>query len=319
MYSVLFIASDPVFIRPFIDIFSQKYNVRTAFGVDLKNNEKYMDLLEQIRDSDITFIDWADPTLIEMSRGLKTGKIITRLHSYEFFEGYTDYVNWDNIDKLILVNHSLDNMLRYRQSISSKKIKVIYHGIDANKFIIKSDRKKTNRVGIAGYINYKKDPSFAMCCFDAIYNSCPNLNFVWAGQHQDLRYHLEFINSMSKVRFPLKFESWQTDMNEWLNSCDYILSSSIFESCHLSILEGMACGVFPLVRSWRGAENIYPSHSLFTTPQMVAQKVYMNENNNIFGGNREETMELHREWVKQYFPIEREIEQIDKVIQEVLH
>jgi len=320
MDSILFISSNPVFVKPIADELSVKYNVRTDFHKNLKNSDDFVSILEDMRSADVTFVDWCDPLLIEVSRGLKTSKIIARLHSYEFFDGYVEHVNWNNIDKLILVNDSLDNLIRYKIPFSLKKTRVIYHGIDLNKFQFNENRPKSNTVGIAGFINYKKDPSFAIACFDEIYRACPHLKFVWAGQHQDLRYHLDMINMMSKIRFPLSIIPWQDDMNKFFQSVDYIFSSSLFESCHLSILEGMACGVIPIVRMWRGSENIYPSHSLFTMPAGAAKNISSLENGNLFGcKDRSEFLQKNRKYVEKYYSFTREIEEIDQLVQEVIH
>lgn len=319
MESILFVASNPVFVKPIAEELSKKYNVRTDFHRNLKDSDDFTAILEDMRAADITFVDWVDPLLIEVSRGLKTCKIIARLHSYEFFDGYVEHVNWKNIDKLILVNHSLENLIKYKLPFSQKKLQVIYHGIDINKFLLPPNKTKSNVVAMAGFINYKKDPSFALACFDEIYRECPHLKFVWAGQHQDLRYHLDAINMMSKIQFPFSIIPWQEDMNKFLQGVDYMLSTSIFESCHLSLLEGMACGVVPMVRMWRGAENIYPSHSLFIMPHDVAHRIAAIESGNLFGVSREEFLQLNRNYIEKYYSFTREVEEIDQLIQEVLH
>jgi glycosyltransferase involved in cell wall biosynthesis len=274
--------------------------------------------MEYIRDSSVTIIDWADHMAIEMTRGIKTGKIIVRLHSYEFFDSMVDHINYSNVDKFIVVNYSLSNLMHKRVSISNKKLKTVYHGIDLKKFQIANNKVKSNKVGVAGYINYKKDPSFMLNCFHEISKLCPQLEFVWAGEHQDLRYHLNMIHNMSKYKFKLTMLPWQTDMNKFYEDIDYTISSSLFESCHLSILEGMACGVIPQVRLWEGADNIYPSHSLFITPDSCAQKIFLFENNQILSGSLEEKRQAHRDWVKKYFSWEKHVESMDAVIQEVL-
>lgn len=319
MNSVAFVASNPVFVDPLAIELASKYRTRTFYNVDIRDNDNYLKLMELIRDSDVTFIDWADPYAIEMTRGIKTGRIIVRMHSYEFFEGYTDHINFDKVDKFITVNHSLTNLMRHRTSISTKKLKTVYHGIDLKKFTIAENKKKSNKVGVAGYINYKKDPSFMLMCFHEISKVCPHLEFVWAGEHQDLRYHLHMIHNMSKYKFRLSMIPWQKDMNKFFEDVDYTISSSLFESCHLSVLEGMACGVIPQVRLWEGADNIYPSHSLFITPDSCAQKIFLFENGQILGGDLEEKRQMHRDWVAKYFSWEKHVESIDSVIQEVLN
>lgn len=317
MYSINFISSNPIFCQPLVNALSSKYNVRTYFKPQIQSQDEFVQFAAQMRDSDVNFIDWCDPYVAEAAKGLKTCKIICRLHSYEYFDGMMDHVNWQNVDRLIFVNHSISELTKYRTFIDPKKIKVIYHGIDLEKFKIKDGKKKTGKVGIAGFINFKKDPSIALACFDSIHRVCPDLTFHWVGEHQDLRHHLNFIHMSGKLPFKLYMEPWSKDMNKWYEDKDYILSSSIFETCHLSILEGMASGVLPLVRMWRGADYIYPSHSLFTSPDICARKVQIYESDEVVK-NIDEFRENHRGWVDKHFNFTRHIEEIDKMLVEVI-
>ncbi|EWG10241.1 group 1 glycosyl transferase, partial [Cytobacillus firmus DS1] len=63
----------------------------------------------------------------------------------------------------------------------------------------------------------------------------------------------------------IHFEGWSDDLSDWYRKIGYILSTSDFESFHLSVAEGMSSGAVPVVRNWNGASDLYPPPFIFTT------------------------------------------------------
>jgi len=55
-------------------------------------------------------------------------------------------------------------------------------------------------------------------------------------------------------------------MPSWYDDKDFVISTSLFESFHYSIAEGMASGLLPLIHNWYGARNLYPGKYLFDDP-----------------------------------------------------
>ena len=55
------------------------------------------------------------------------------------------------------------------------------------------------------------------------------------------------------------------DVPNFLKDKNYIISTSVQESTHVAILEGMACGLKPIIHNWPGSETIYPEKYLFNS------------------------------------------------------
>jgi glycosyltransferase involved in cell wall biosynthesis len=59
------------------------------------------------------------------------------------------------------------------------------------------------------------------------------------------------------------FDGWREDVNSWLQDKHYIVSTSICEGHPVGLLEGMACGLKPVIHNFPGAKDIFPSEFLF--------------------------------------------------------
>ena len=56
------------------------------------------------------------------------------------------------------------------------------------------------------------------------------------------------------------YHGWTTDLNEFFKDKTYVLNTSPRESQCMSVMEGMAAGLKPLVYDWVGADKLYGEH-----------------------------------------------------------
>ena len=131
-----------------------------------------------------------------------------------------------------------------------------------DKFTIPSNKKYGKRICSIGYINYKKNPALLLYCFKAIHDYDSSYRFHIAGTHQDPRIQIYFDHLLPKLNIPVSFDGWVEDVPGYLRDKDYVISTSLFESFHYSIAEGMASGLLPLIHDWFGASYLYPEEYL---------------------------------------------------------
>ncbi len=264
-----------------------------------------------MRWADIAWFEWCDKLLIEATRLPKNCPIICRLHSYEAFTDMPAQVDWSKVDKLILVNHNVSQVLERLHSIPVGK-EIIYNGVDLNKFTIHRDKTYGRKLCSLGYINYKKNPALLLYCFKAIHNWDPQFEFHVAGRHQDPRISLYMEHLLRRLAIPVRFDGWVEDVPGYLKDKDFVISTSLFESFHYSIAEGMASGVLPLVHSWPGSENIYPGQYLFDTPDDCVELV-----KRLMKSDRRKLAEENRAYIAKNFSLEKTIQGFNRVIETV--
>jgi hypothetical protein len=71
------------------------------------------------------------------------------------------------------------------------------------------------------------------------------------------------LNLGYKPNVDIFYYNWISNIQDFYKDMDFIISSSLYESCHLSVVEAMASGVIPLIYSWYGADNLYPKKYIF--------------------------------------------------------
>ena len=107
-------------------------------------------------------------------------------------------------------------------------------------------------------------------------------------------------------------EPWQNDMNSYYADKDFVISSSLFESFHMSIAEGMLTGCIPLIHNWFGAENIYPHKYIWNT---VPDCLDIVSNYMAFSDeNKRQARETNRIFIQKMYSVEQELSEIKEVL-----
>ena len=73
--------------------------------------------------NDVVFFEWASELLVAASHLPKVSGIVTRLHRYEMYQ-WVNRVNWDAVDKIILVSHAKRKEFIERFPTQAEKIVV---------------------------------------------------------------------------------------------------------------------------------------------------------------------------------------------------
>lgn len=215
--------------------------------------------------ADVAWFEWCDSYLVEATRMPKICPIVCRLHSYEAFSEVPSMVDWTKVDLLIFVNDSVKQVLEKRLPIPTPQI-TIHNAVDGSRFTIPDGKVYGKKIASVGYINYRKNPGLLLYCFKKIHQYDPEYSLHIAGEHQSPRLELYFEHFLKENPLPIYFDGWVEDMPAWYADKDYVISTSLFESFHYSIAEGMACGLTPLIHNWFGADKLYPGEFLFIDP-----------------------------------------------------
>ena len=190
---------------------------------------------------------------------------------------------------------------------------VIHNAVDTVKFVIPNLKKYGRKIASVGYINYKKNPALLLYCFKKIHEYDPNYTLHIAGEHQDPRIQVYFEHFLRENPLPVYFDGWVDDMPRWYADKDFVISTSLFESFHYSIAEGMSCGLMPLIHNWFGAGNLYPREFLFNDPDGCLDLLLKLE--------REDRLTLalsNREFIESRYRLDDKLVEIDTALASIL-
>ena len=252
------------FIDPIIEGLSGNYTTRKFI---IRNQQ---DIYNAIDWADIIWLEWCNQTAIIGTNyeGIKSKKVIIRLHSYEIFTDFPKQINWPIVDRLILVAPHIREILKIFIPDIEKKVKtvIIYNGIDLDSTHWKKMQPGYN-IAWVGFINYKKNPQMALQILKKLADIDKRYILHVAGSFQDSRYkiYLEYMINEMGLQDNIILYGWVDDMDGFWKDKNYLLHTSIHESFGYAIFEAMARGIKPVIHNFRGARELYPKNVIFNT------------------------------------------------------
>ncbi|ENH98399.1 group 1 glycosyltransferase [Gracilibacillus halophilus YIM-C55.5] len=213
------------------------------------------------------------------------------------------------MNKVIFVSSFLKNyVLDNEKSLKEEKTVVIPNGVNLSKYKFK-DRNHGFKIAHIGFINFKKGPMLLLQAFKTIYDLDNRYTLHIAGEFQQIRYVLyyqQMINEMG-LENNVYFEGWQEDIDDWLDDKNYILTSSVLESQHMSVMEAMSKGIKPLVHNFVAAKEIYDNEYIWTNVNDIIELLRTEyESHNYYN------------FVKMNYSLETQLESINNLVFQLL-
>lgn len=250
------------FLGGIITGLSEEYETRKVIVTDYEQIDKGMQW------ADICWFEWCDELVIYGSRlpMAKDKKIICRLHRYESLTGYPAQVDWEKVDKLIIVTKHLAKFLQAQIPDISKKVDIvtINNGVDLDKYEFK-ERKTGFNIAYVGYIHSRKNPVLLLQIMNVLVKNDNRYKLYIAGEFQEPLIELYWNDQINKMNLNdnVIFQGWQNDIGSWLEDKNYILSASIHESFGYGIAESMSRGIKPVIHNFLFANEIWNEKFMF--------------------------------------------------------
>lgn len=284
--SIYVVSSINSFIMPIIKNLNEDYYLRhdQQFSPD---NAQFADLI---------FCEWADMNAIAVSKYKTKAKKILRIHAYEIFTPFMTKIDFNAFDDIIFVaDHIRDFFIKHVTNLNART-RVIPNGVNLEKFSIKSASKNNNKIAYAGFITNKKGANLLLF----LAKTFKKYEFHLAGSFQEPDVADLFQKHHPENMFLC---GWQDDLNKFFEDKKFIINTSPREGCPISMLEGMAAGLKPLVYRWVGSQNIFPG---FTYENREDLSVLLN-------GNLYEP-KTYRKIVEENFNQKEQLKRITEVI-----
>lgn len=274
---VFFDKGDDKFIWDIINELSNEYETKHIRVTNYKHIDEGMEW------ADICWFEWCDELIAYGSRHklVSEKKIICRLHRYEALTYYPKDVQWENVDKLIIVTEHLKKFLiaQLPDIVMKVDIVTINNGINLDKYELK-ERKSGFNIAYVGYIHQRKNPFLLLQIISQLVKINNRYKLYVAGQFQDALIELYWNYQVEKMGLQnnVIFQGWQDNINRWLQDKNYILSTSIHESFGYGIAEAMTRGIKPIIHDFVFSEEIWDKKYLFNTIdeaiKMITDKKY---------------------------------------------
>ncbi|NLK87939.1 MAG: glycosyltransferase [Clostridiaceae bacterium] len=296
------------FFEDIIEGLSNEYLVRKMSVNDYKQIDTGMEW------ADVCWFEWCDELIVYASRSplAKDKKIICRIHGYEVYTNAINSVNWNNVDKLIIVAPHIKRIfLENMRSIPNVDIELVYCGVNTDKYPLRKRTKGFN-IGYLGYINFKKNIPLTLEIFKMLHNIDKRYKLHLAGQFQDERtfsYFKYFIREY-KLEDAVFFEGWKDydQKLEFLDKLDYMVISSIDEGLCYAAAEAMCSGIKPILHNCEGIKDHYIPEYIFNSVDEAVDMIQSDEYDSY----------SYRKYVEDRFSSSIEISKIKSIIQSLL-
>jgi len=270
---------------------------------------EYRQIEEGMQWADICWFEWCDE-LIAYGSKLELAKeksIICRLHRYEALTDNPKNVEWENVDKLIIVTDHLKKFLVSLIPDIEKKVDIvtIVNGVNLNKYKLE-ERKPGFNIAYVGYIHSRKNPVLLLQIMNELVKKDKRYKLYIAGQFQEPLIQLYWNDQVNKMGLEknIIFEGWQEDINIWLKDKNYILSTSIHESFGYGIAEAMARGIKSIIHNFLFADEIWDKKFMFNAIDEAVNMIRSEEYNS---GE-------YREFIQDNYSLEKQITSIKNII-----
>lgn len=295
------------FLGDIVNGLSDDYFVRKIIVSDVKQIDVGMEW------ADVCWFEWCDDLLIYGSRlpMARMKKIICRLHRYEVFTNYPGSVEWENVDKLVIVTRHLEDILETNWPGISKRVEitVIENGVDVEKYAFK-ERSKGFNLAMVGYIHSRKNPVLLLQIIKKLVGTDKRYKLYVAGafQEQLAKMYWEYQVRRMGLEENVIFEGWQKDINTWLEDKNYLISTSIHESFGYGIAEAMARGIKPVIHDFMYANEIWDEEFLYNTVDEAVEAILSDDYDS----------HKYRDFIVKNYSLDKQMDITRKLIDEML-
>jgi pentatricopeptide repeat protein len=255
--------------------------IKQRFEVRLIEDQTEEELAEVMKWSDICWFEQCANLAVTASMLPKLCENIIRLDHYDAYKQWPQQVNWANIDVLVTVGNNtvrdtLDQKVPGLESQTS--IVTVPNGVNLEKFAF-SNRQRGKNIAFLANLRLLKNPAFVLQCMQKLHYIDPEYRLFFGGEFADaaLEHYLKHMVDALDLRDVVFFDGGAEDVSCWLEDKHYIVSTSIIESRSMGLLEGMACGLKPVIHNFPGASQTFPPQFLFNISEEFCEQIVSDE------------------------------------------
>lgn len=262
-----------------------------------KRNAKDIDLVSDHKKVPPANYDWSQ------------AKLINRAIDIDIYYNHYRGVKWGNVNYLTYIAKHMfkfmDSNLHFAEAYPDLKTMHIPLGIDLKEYEFKK-RTRGKNIAFVHHLWTGKGIPLALQLIKMLVDKDPEWKLFIVGDWSNEAWHPHYITHMIKelgLETNVTIQGRVSNVKEFLDKMNYILSTSYKEAFSLIIAEGMAMGLKPIIHNWLGAKDIWGDKWVWNTLD-EAVNLIMNDYNS----------QEYRDYVEQY-DIKYEIAKVKEIIE----
>lgn len=250
-----------------VTLFTRRSTTLPIMNARLNQTLFKRDLQAFLRANDVVFFEWSSGLLAAAARLPKSGGIVTRMHRFEMYQ-WADRINWDNVDRLIVVSQAKQDEFVARFPRHAHIVEVITEGINLDKFPFRPKPFRGN-LGILCHLRPRKRVYEAILAFAGLCRERDDLHlYIGGGGAEGFHeYPIALTQLVAKMGLQEKvtFDGKVTDNTAWYGKIDVFMANAYSEGWQVSLIEAMASGCYCVAHQWAGADELMPPETLYFT------------------------------------------------------
>jgi len=255
---------------------------------------------------DVAWFEWCGSQVLAASHMPKSCRMICRLHGQEVFLPWPAKVNWANIDLLVTSGNA--NVLRcLRRQVPGlqrhTRTITIPCGVNVEAFE-PVPPKRGKQLACLSRLDYLENFPLVLQCFCKLHSIDEEFRLFLAGPAQQngmLREYMDAMVGELDLTGAVVFDGSPASRGDWFQDKHYIVSCSVHEGHPVHVLEGMACGLKPVVHAWPGCRDFFPQPYLFRTVDEFCQRIL----------EPSWQPQAYRDFVAQRYPLARQLDRVN--------
>jgi glycosyltransferase involved in cell wall biosynthesis len=319
------------FFQDIYDDLSKHHNVRvferhtTNWPFFRERRDRYLfhqDLSQLLTENDVVFFEWASELLIAATQLPKTCKIVTRLHRYEMYR-WVDLVDWDKVDKIILVSKAKQREFIKKFPSQASKTVVINVAVALDKFTYQP-HPYSGEIGTLCHLTPRKRVyELILDLYELLQRGKSQAEgkssfhlHIGGGAHHS---HGDYDKAMHDLVTTLGLQDHVTfygnieDTWNWYHKIDIFISNSYSEGMQVAPMEAMASGCYCLSHHWTGADEMLPAENLYFSSSELQDKIL--EFDALSKAEQEEKKVAMRDLARKQFNLSENIRQVRELIE----
>lgn len=285
--TILFAGHDLKFIAPYIDhLRAQGHEVL----VDLWQGHSGHDedaSLEMLSRADVVWCEWGLGNAVWYSRKVSAEqRLVVRVHLQEIDLHYLRRIELDAVDRFIFVGELIRRAGIESHGLPEDRCVVIPNFVRAAELDRPKSEEARYTLGLVGIVPKRKRMDLAVDLVEQLHEQDSRYRlrikgrrpeeFWWMERRpEEMAFYneqyrrIEDINAKAGAEV-IVLDPHGDDMLEWYQSIGIVISTSDFESFHLTLADGAASGSDAVSLEWVGSDFIYPPSMLFPDVDSMA-------------------------------------------------
>jgi len=304
------------FIEPYLADWSHGFADITQFQPRKEDGAfPRRDLQSFMNAVDVVWVEWGLAHLVTLTHLPNCKPVIVHFHRYDAYLPHHEYVNWQNVKQIIFVGKHIQDDFANLHKVNVP-MKTINLGIDTALFtsgtktygtIAGTVATMTPNKGLAEMFQITKQLGWKLILrAGGGQGAAVDYNYQRAIQEAVTK------NPHTKIVPPIDHE----DMPTFYAGLDVYLNFSTIESFSMSICEAMACGCFPIIKSWIGARDLWPEKCIVENVGQAIRKLRWWTT--LTDNEKSDLSRECRDWVIAKYNIQDKFKEIRSAIEEVM-